>query len=254
MDDTNGSAIRSVDISCTIVEALEEGGPAGVTALAERLDHSKSTIHDHLATLRKNRLVIRENDTYRLGLRFERLSHHAKNQYCDYSIVQEAVDELAAETGERAQFGGEDYGKLIYVYRTDNNPDVTRPYRPDIEEPLHCTALGKAMLAHMPRDRVDEIVDEHGLETRTSNTITEYDELVAELDRVRDQGYAIDDEELANGMRCVAAPILDDEAIVGSIGVFGSASRFTDDRLERKLTDQVRQAANLVEINSMFSK
>lgn len=254
MADTSNSTIRSVDITCSILSALESQGQCGVSTLAEELDHSKSTIHDHLTTLRENQLVVRTDGEYRLSLRFTKFSQRAKHQQCSYSIVQEAVDELAAETGERAQFGSEDYGKLIYVYRADNSDSsANQPYRPDVEEPLHCTALGKAMLAFMPEQRVQEIVEQHGLEQRTPNTITDYGALQDELEQIREQKYAIDDEELANGMRCIAAPIINDEVLIGSIGIFGPVSRFTDDRLTSDLTDQVRQAANLVEINSMFS-
>lgn len=254
MHEKPDSTIQSVDISCRIVETLEELGRVGVSELAEELGHSKSTIHDHLTTLQANQFVFREDDGYRLSLRFVKLSQSVKDQQSNYSIIQEAVDELAEETGEQAQFGSEDYGTLIYLYRTRGESDISRRFRPEVEEPLHCTALGKAMLAFMSQERIDRIVDYHGLEQRTPNTLTDYDELMDELDQIRDQKFAVDDEELANGMRCVAAPVTRNNTVVGAIGVSGPVSRLDDERLTGELAVNVRRVANVIEINSMFSE
>lgn len=254
MDPTSGSPIRSVDISCHIIETLQSEGPAGVSELAEKLGHSKSTIHDHLTTLRANRFVVRTDGTYRLSLRFVKLSQHVKNQRCNYPIVRESVDELATETGEHAQFASEDFGVLTYVYRARGSSDISRHFRADVQAPLHCTALGKAMLAFMPPERIDEIVDHHGLTGRTENTITDYDELLAELERIRERKFAIDDEEFTRGMRCVAAPVAGEDVVIGSIGISGPVSRLEDDRLTSDLATEVRRVANLIEINSIFSE
>ncbi|WP_136688622.1 IclR family transcriptional regulator [Halorhabdus amylolytica] len=249
-----GPPIQSVDITCDIIDVIAEEGPIGVSRLAETLGRSKSTIHDHVTTLGENELIVERNGGYCLSLRLAGLSRQAKKQHSDFSIVREAVDELSSRVGEPAHFGSEDFGNLVYLYRTDNDADVSQPYRPDVEEPLHCTALGKAILAFMSDERVGEIIDTHGLERRTPNTIADRAELLEELERIRAQKFATDDEELANGMRSVAAPIMDDDDLIGAIGIFGPVSRFDDERIDNELSDQVKRAANLIEINSMFSE
>lgn len=248
-----GTTIRSVEISCNIIEAIKEMGTATISELADRLDHSKSTIHDHLATLREQQLVDREDNRYHLSLRFVSLSQHVNNQRFDYPIIREAVDELADKTGERARFGSEDYGRLVYIYEVRGNSDIGRHSQTSITESLHCTALGKSILAFEPQRRIDEIVDHHGLEERTPNTITDYDELMRELDEVRNEKFAVDDEESTRGMRCVAAPVMGDDTAIGAIGVSGPVSRLDDSRISDELATEVRRVANVIEINSIFS-
>jgi DNA-binding IclR family transcriptional regulator len=161
------------------------------------------------------------------------------------------VNELSAETNENARFGSEEYGELINMYRTQRSSKVNEYFELSIREPMHCTATGKAILAFMSQDRVDEIIDTHGLERKTENTITDYDELMDELETIREQRFAIDDEERATGLRCIAAPVIENRryhaVVIGSIGVFGPVSRLTEDRLE-ELTTQIQQFANLIEI------
>lgn len=254
MDYDPTTTIRSVEISCDIVEAISRMGTATVSELADQLGHSKSTIHDHLATLRANRFVVREGKRYRLGLRFVSLSQHVKNQWFDYPVIREAVEELADKTGERSRFGGEDYGRLVYIYEVSGDSSIVRHSQSTIQEPLHCTALGKSILAFEPQRRIDEVVEYYGLEQRTPNTITDYDELMAELERVRSQKFAVDDEELTRGMRCVAAPVMGDDTAIGAIAVSGPVSRLEDNRMSDELATEVRRVANVIEINSIFSE
>ena len=88
------------------------------------------------------------------------------------------------------------------------------------KEYLHCNSLGKAMLAHMSEETVLEIIERHGLPKKTKNTITNLEDLLAELEDVREQGHAFDEEELITGLRCVAAPVRDSsENIFGAVSV-----------------------------------
>jgi len=254
MEDTASTGIRAVDITLSIVDVLRRRGRARVSELAEELDRSKSTIHEHLQTLERHRLVARDGDAFRLSLSFLEISHDVKTQRYDYSIIKESVDELAAETGEYAQFGSEEHGQLVYVYRSGGGSDINEHFQLAITESLHCTALGKATMAFMAEERVEEILDRHGLERKTENTITDRDAFRAELDRIREQRFAIDDEEFATGLRCVAAPVVENHRyhseVLGSIGIFGPVSRLTDDRLRGELATQVKRFANLIEIAS----
>lgn len=254
MSDPADPGIRSVEITLSIIRALQERGRARLSELADELDRSKSTIHGHLRTLERNNLVTRQGDAFRLSLTFLDISHDIKTRHYNYSIIKEVVDELASETGEYAQFGSDEHGRLIYLYRTGSGTEINEHFELSITESLHCTALGKAMLAFMPEERVGDIVDRRGLERMTENTITEYDELIAELEAIRERGYAVDDEEFATGLRCVAAPVIENHRyhseVHGSIGVLGPVTRLTDDRLREELATRVKRSANLIEIAS----
>jgi DNA-binding IclR family transcriptional regulator len=246
------TTIRSVEISCEIIETIKKMGSANISEIIDELDYSNSTIHDHLATLRANQLVTREDKRYKLGLQFVSYSQHVKNQWFDFPLIREAVEELGEKTGERSRFGSEDYGHLFYIYEVSGDSNIGKHSQANIREPLHCTALGKAILALQPQHRIDEIIEYHGLEQRTPNTITDYDELMDELDQIRQRQFAIDDEELTTGRRCVAAPVMRDEIAIGAIGVSGPVSRLEDDRISSELAREVRRVANVIEINSIF--
>ena len=115
---------------------------------------------------------------------------------------------------------------------------------------IHCTAAGKAILAHLPDERVREIVAEHGLQSFTTHTITREAELFEELAEIRDQQYAINDEEVLHGNRGIGAPIVDDEdEVLGAISISGPANNWRSDEFRRDLVESVIRSANNVEIN-----
>lgn len=118
---------------------------------------------------------------------------------------------------------------------------------------LHNTALGKAILAHLPRERVDRIIDEHGLPKTTEQTITDRDELYLRLGEIRDRGFAFDDEERLEGLRCIAVPILDqDNNVKGAISVAGPSSRLQGEQFEEEFPKVVQNTANVIELNMTY--
>jgi DNA-binding IclR family transcriptional regulator len=118
---------------------------------------------------------------------------------------------------------------------------------------LHTTALGKSILAHMPTDRFNDIIDHYGLPQITENTTTDRAQLEEQLEQIRDQDYALDDGERLAGLRCVASPITtDDGDPVGAISVSAPETRVTDDMLETEYPEIVRQTANVIEIEVRY--
>jgi len=108
----------------------------------------------------------------------------------------------------------------VYLYRKQGDPNIRFSTKAGDRTHLHCVGVGKAILAQLSRDRVMEIVERHGLLKRTEQTITDPDELCAELEEIRDAGVAFDDEEYGNGLRCVAAPVMGpNERVLGAISV-----------------------------------
>ncbi len=106
---------------------------------------------------------------------------------------------------------------------------------------LHNTALGKAILAHLPKERVEEIIDRHGLPSKTDRTITDKKELFETLEGVHERGIAFDDEERINGLRCVAVPILDNGKTIGAISVSGPKSRMDNERFREGIPNKLSQ-------------
>lgn len=252
MTDCEGRIINATDNACRILAALRQLDGAGVTELADELEYSQSAVHAQLTTLRKHGLVAKEGTTYQLSLQFLEIAQHVTSRFGDIDVIRSEMNALADETGEVAQFATHERGKIVCVHRARGDNAVKTGSFMGKREHLHSTAMGKAILSTMP-DEVDEIVDAFGLPEQTDRTTTTHEELQAQLEDVREQGYAIDDEENVRGLRCVAVPVMASDENLGAVSVTGPTSRMTDDRIKSVLTDAVANSANIIEINYKFS-
>lgn len=242
--------VRTTEKTLALIEVLMERGPCGVTELAENLDLGKSAVHNHLTTLREHGYVLQRGDEYQLGLKFLEVGGHTRKSMEFYQVAEPEVKSLAAETGELANLLVEEQGLGVYLMRSKGDSAVDLDTYAGLRTYLHTTALGKAILAHLPEDRVEEIVDRHGLEQKTPQSIGTRDELFEALEGVRERGYAIDDGERLEGLRCIAAPVKHSSGeVLGSISVSAPASRVSDDDLHGELPERVLSAANVVELN-----
>lgn len=246
--------IKAVENTTTILDKVAELEGAGVTELADQLDITKGTVHNHLSTLEENELVVRDGDEFRLGLRFFELGEQIKAQHQIYEVAMPEVDKLAEETGELGNILVEEHGRGIYLYRAKGENALSLDTGVGSRVYLHQTGLGKAILAHLPEERVESIIDEHGLEPSTEHTVTTREELYESLEQIREQGYAVDREERAEGIRCVAAPVItNDDVVRGAVSVAGPASRMHGEYLESTVVDMVKRAANVISINLSYS-
>ena len=252
-DGRPGRTIRSVKIAFNVIDLLQERGRIGVTEIADELSHSKSTVHSHLRTLEDRRMIVREEEGYRLSLKFLDMATHVKEQVGNYDVIRNEVEELAAVTDEIAQFGVEEHGQVAYLYKATSERAVETRSRVGRQAPMHSTSLGKTILAYLPVGRTEEIVESMEFERFTPETITSADELYDDLERIRERGYGIDDEENIEGLRCISAPVKNEDTVLGAVSVTGPSSRVTDERIREELADQVQRAANVIELNTKFS-
>jgi len=247
----SGRRVQAVQISCDILQALREKDGAGVSELADHLGRSKATVHSHLATLADNEFVVKRDGVYEVSLRFVDIGEYAKNQVDIYEVTKEELDRLAEETGEVAQFMVEEHGRGVYLHKARGENAIQTASYVGNRKYLHCTALGKAILSQLSEARIEQIIDRHGLPQRTENTISTREALFDALDTVRSQGVAYDDEEVLQGLRCVAAPINHPTGdLHGAISISGPTSRFKGDRFHEELPEIVQGAANIIEVNA----
>jgi DNA-binding IclR family transcriptional regulator len=249
------NTVDAVRTTFRVLETLEAMDGARVTELADELDIPKSTAHNHLRTLIDEEYVVKDDETneYRIGLRHLKFGEHARNQTL-YQIAKPEIRDLAAETGEHANLGMHEHGYGVYVFKSTGEKAVKLDSYPGKRVYLHTTGFGKAMLAHMDEDARKAVYDRHGLPAMTPNTTTDRDELEAELEEVRARGYAFDDEERLDSMRCVAAPLTTtDDRVVGAISVSGPKGRLKGDYFREELPDRVVSTANIIEINSTYT-
>lgn len=247
---------RTVNASKTlleIVEALHELDGAGVTAIANHLDMPKSSVHKHLATLEEMEYVTNESGTYRVGLKFLRLGDYTRTQSEAYRMAKPIVKQLAKETNERSQFIVEEHGKGVFVHRQIGQNAVHTDTNIGKRIYLHATGAGKAILANLPPERIEEIVETIGLPARTEQTITDRDELYDELETIRERGYAFNKEEGMKGLRTVGVPVSDPSGqAFGAFSVSGPSHRLRDDRFHEEIPNMLLGKANEYELKIEF--
>ena len=246
--------VKSTETVFDIIESLVALDGARVTELADQLDLAKSTVYSQLFTLRERGYVVKEGDEYQLGLEFMHLGEYTRSRRTSFELARRKVEKLAAETGERSQFIVEEHGRGIYVHRETGENAVQTDSAIGGHVHLHATAAGKAILANLPEERVDEIIERRGLVGQTDHTITDPAALREELDGIRERGYAFNIEESTNRLHAVGAPVtLPDGRIIGAISVSGPSHRMKGDRLDREIPDLLLGIVNELELNVMYS-
>ena len=244
--------INAVEMSIQILEKLQELEGAGVTEIADRIGTTKATVHNHLRTLEKQDMVVQEKTgEYDIGLRFLDVAHYAKSRFPISQIVEDEVDKLAEESGEMALFTVEEHWKGVTLYVAFGENAVQTPIYIGNREPLHNTAVGKAILAHKPREEIERFLEEEGLTAVTEQTITDREEFLNELEEVRERGIAYNRQEAIHGLVGVGTPIKrHDGSVTGALSIIGPGSRMEDGRLEEEFADMITRSANIIEINS----
>ncbi|WP_246618475.1 IclR family transcriptional regulator [Streptomyces javensis] len=230
---TSSSLRRALSI---VMFLAEDGGhPRGptLTDLAKGLGLSKSTVLRLLAPLRELRLVDQdaENGRYRLGPQNAFLGQVYLERLDFREAAAPHLHELVESIGETVHLVVFDPPEIVYIDKVESPQPVRMHSRIGSRQPAYCTAVGKAFLAHSSDALVDQVIA-RGMPPRTPATITTAERLHAELTAVRERGYAIDDVENEEEIRCVAAPVFDHSgAVATAISVSGPASRVTRGRV-----------------------
>lgn len=245
---------QTTERSFEIVAALRKLDGATIPEISEYTELSESTVHRHLVSLREYGYVVKRGEEYHVGLQFLTLGGYAQQQVTAYPIIKEKVDQLAVNTGERAQFIVEEQGERIYLYTEVGESAVQTGAYVGRRGPLHVSAAGKSILAHLPDDRVEEILDDHGLSGGGPNSISTPEELYDELEAVRDRGYAFNRQETTEGVNAVGAAVLDsDDTVIGALSISGPANRLKGERLTDSVSEEVLAAVNELELHITHS-
>ncbi|QLG64147.1 IclR family transcriptional regulator [Halorarum salinum] len=246
--------VGATDTTFDVVERIGEDGEARVTELAGELGLAKSTVHNHLQTLRRRGYVVQDGDEYRLSLRFLHLGQRVRTRLPAYQLAHDKVTKLAEQTGERSQFIVEEHGRGVYMFREFGSDAVQTDSEIGKRIPLHATSAGKAILSALPESRVDSIVERHGLERYTDRTITDEAELREELALIRDRGYADNRGESTNSLWAVGAPVrAPDGSVLGALSVSAPGQRMKGERVRSELPDLLLAVANELELNVRYA-
>lgn len=226
---------RSVQRVATLLKAL--AAHADGMALAElsaAADLPESTTWRLLATLIDEGLVERAADgsgRYLMGLETFRLGSVVLQRLGIGQNVLVNLEELAADTGETVNLGALHGFHVLYLQKVESQHTLRASLAVGTANvPAHCSASGKMLLAELDPDRRDRLLDDHPLQRSGPNTITDRTELIAELDRIRERGYSVDDMEFGPDIRAVAAPIRDHTgAVIAAVAVAAPSTRLTLD-------------------------
>lgn len=247
-EDATGGGIKTADRVFDIVEQIRESDGAGVTELADATGLAKSTVHRYVTTMEQAGYLTRTDDTYYLSLQFLDHGIYRREQIVPWDVVSPALKRLAAETSEIAWFTVEEHGRARDIYKSEGERAVTVETWIGQAKPIHALAAGKAILANMERSAVRDTIARHGLPGLTDRTIVTEQALFEELDTIREEGVAYNDEEYTKGIRSVGAPVMHDGAVVGAVNVSGPANRMKGELFTQALPDKVLAAANEIEL------
>jgi IclR family transcriptional regulator, KDG regulon repressor len=201
----------------------------GISDLAKQLGLAKSTVHRLAATLiGEGMLEQNEQDgKYRLGLRLFELGAMVRRKMDVTDEAKSYLKSLAEKTGETLHLAVLDHRAVLYINIIESQRAIRMGYKIGTRAPLHCTAVGKALMAFQPQDVIEAVIA-HGLPARTSHTITDAQAFRRELATVRARGYALEDEEIEAGLRSIAAAVRNYSGnVVAAIGIAGPAHRVT---------------------------
>jgi len=247
-DKTEQNTVRSLDRAMGLLKTLSETNGLTLSELAERSGQSAPTVYRVLVTLQGHGIVEMEEGAqrwhvgagaFRIGSGFLRRTNVAERS-------REAMQALMRATGETANLGVENRDEVLFLTQVETHEAIRAFFPPGTRSPMHVSGIGKALLAYYPEPRVAAIVAERGLPGFTTLSITSPTCLKGDLSRTRARGYAIDDQERAEGMRCVAAPVFNahGEPVAG-LSVSGPAFRMSLSDADR-IGAEVRRAADRV--------
>lgn len=251
-DSTEGRGVKSDETLCVLLEEIREADGIRLTDLANNVDLAKSSVHNHLSTMRSHGFVVKRNGEYHLGLEFFNYGQYTRNAQDIYSAALPVLDEIAAETGETTWLMTHENGRLMYLDGRDPNSEININTLIGSWEHMHANSGGKVILAHLPQEEVDEIIERHGLPEMTDRTITDYQTLDKELKQIREQGYALNLGEGLREMHAVAVPLISQDTVEGALAVAGPAYRVSRERCEGELLERLRAAADDIGLSLLY--
>lgn len=222
--------VKSVQRAIRILEVLGRQEHLTLAALSRKLIAPKTTVFEILATLESERLVHRDDElgTYSLGIKLLELGQMAQCGLELCKLVLPFLQRLNRELDETVHLTVLDQDEVLYIDCIESSKRLRTYSVIGVHAPLHCTAVGKALLAALPPGCRDAIVRRIPLPRFTNSTITDRGQLMNELERIAQRGYAIDNVEHEEGVRCVGAAVINLAGdVVASISVSGPTQRIS---------------------------
>jgi len=241
--------INSIERCLKVIETLSDyPGGLKLTEISDLVNLPPSSVHHIMATLLPHDYVARDPDTkkYALGFRFLEISRRILDNLDIRKIARRHLEVLRRQCQEAVHLAVLRGNKVVYIDKLDTPSGLSLATYVGFATDLHAAAGGKVLLAGLKDDVVKGIYKNKSLKAYGKNTITRLSDLMAELAKIRKQGYAVDNEEYYEGVRCVAAPVRSGGQVVASISITGSVFTMTPMRIKKELAAKVVKAADCV--------
>ncbi|ELY62990.1 ArcR family transcription regulator [Natrinema versiforme JCM 10478] len=237
------------------MDLIRENQGCSIDDLMSHLDVSKSTIYRYITTLQSHGYVVKEDGNFHIGLRFMEMSRYARMRKSMYTIAEGLVKSLAGQTGDRATFITEENGLGVVISTEIGKHGIYADSQVGQRFYLHATSVGKALLANLSLEEVDEIIDQHGLVELTNNTITDHSTLMEELDEIREQGFATNQAERIPGVNAVATTV-DDKGgnVAGAFGISAPSRRLNTERVNDEIVELLLEISEEFELRNEYSE
>jgi IclR family KDG regulon transcriptional repressor len=249
MPEDNRNLVQSVSRSLRILEAMgRSDNPQSLAEITDAVQLPKTTVHRLLETLQCEGYVEQNPITrqFLLSSKILGLAASFLGRLDVRELARPILMELWQQSQETVHLGLLDNGEVLYVEKLES-PHTIRMYSEiGRRAPLHCTGLGKALLANLPTEEIEQIVARRGLQRYTENTLVDQISLLEEIATIRSRGVAFDNEEHEKSVRCVAAPVFDAQGqVIAAISIAGPAFRMTAER-QQDLEPYVVKAAQRI--------
>lgn len=238
----------AVERAFTILEFISlRKEPVSIGEISNELGLAKSTTHRILEGMKNKNFIeqIDENEKYTIGIKAIEVGMSGLTNWNIVDVASPYIRQLAYDLNETAFLAVYDQGEIVYVYKAEGKKAVTTNAQLGTRKPIHCTALGKAITAQFHIEEVDHLLTKKGMTRFTDKTIVDKQAYFKELSLVRQQGYALDDEEIEEGLTCFAVPLFNYTGQANAaISVAGPSARMIDNKEE--IIQEIMQIKNQV--------
>ncbi len=249
--ESSAGTVQALDRGLMILNALAKEGEATLTELSMKVGLPASSVHRLLMTLEKHGFsdFHEESQHWTIGVEAFRVGSTFLQRAKVVESGREVMRALLDDTGETVNIAISDQGDVVFVSQLETHQPIRAFFRLGTRGFMHASGIGKALLAEMSKEEIEQLLTRKGLPEFTPTTITSPEKLFAELEVIKKQGWALDDEERTLGMRCVASAIYNEfgEAIAG-ISVSGPTVRMDDNEVARIWPKVQSAAAQITEL------
>ena len=233
---TDGKIIQSVSKAMMLLDILsQEDEPITLAQISQKTGWPKSTVHGLLSTMREYSVIYQDSEgRYSLGIRLFEYGCKLASSWDIVDRVKPFIQHISYSTGEAVFLSILDHGEVITLDRLDDRIGLLISPEMGCRLPVHCTSQGKLFLAYMPEAERNEILRRSELKCFTEHTITSMPELMNELHRIQERGYAVENSEYKTGLRSIAAPIVGEHGEVKyAVGVIGMFRQIESDQFSK---------------------